>query len=77
MDTITELDTVALRQQHGRWLAGTTGAVVEQLDEQTMLVELVGPDGSSLDVFPVAAADLDLVAHADTPHGPGPDRMAS
>lgn len=77
MDTITELDTVALRQQHGRWLAGTTGAVVERLDEHTVLVELVGPDGASLELVPVGVTDLDLVSHANTPHGPGPDRMGS
>jgi hypothetical protein len=71
--TIGELDTVSLRTGHGRWLPGTTGTVVELLDAHTMLVELVGPDGATLDLLPVDVTDLQLVRHADT----GPSQAAS
>jgi hypothetical protein len=69
MATIRELDTVALRRPHGRWLAGTTGAVLETLEDQAALVELVGPDGRSLEVFAVPLAALELVQHTGSPDG--------
>jgi len=74
--SIHELDTVTLRQTHGQWLAGTTGAVLETFGEDAALVELVGPDGASLDMLTVPLSDLDPVQPSATPHGPGPDRLA-
>lgn len=44
MATIHEFDTVTLRQPDGRGLAGTTGSA---------LIELVVPDGASLDLLTV------------------------
>jgi hypothetical protein len=76
MATIRELDTVALRRPYGRWLAGTTGAVLETLNDRAALVELVGPDGRSLDVFTVLLADLELVRRTGSHDGPEPDRPA-
>jgi hypothetical protein len=75
MATIRELDTVALRHPRGQWAAGTTGAVLETLDEQAALVELVGRDGRTLDLLTVPINELELVAVAATP--PGPGRLSS
>jgi hypothetical protein len=76
MATIHEFDTVTLRHAHGRWLPGTTGAVLETFGQDAALVELVGPDGASLDMLTVPLADLDPVQPSAAPHGPGPDRLA-
>jgi hypothetical protein len=67
MATIRELDTVALRSGHGRWMPGTTGAVLETFDDRTALIELVGPDGISLDMLTVPVDDLEVVV--SFPHG--------
>jgi len=61
MATIHEYDTVTLRHAHGRWLPGTTGAVLETFGQDAALVELVGPDGASLDMLTVPLTDLDPV----------------
>ena len=74
--TIHEFDTVTLRHAHGRWLPGTTGAVLETFGQDAALVELVGPDGASLDMLTVPLTDLDPVQPSAAPHGPGPDRLA-
>jgi hypothetical protein len=76
MTEIHELDTVALRYRHGRWPAGTTGAVLESLADDAALVELVGPDGRSLDMLTVPFDELDLVQHPHSPTAPDPDRLA-
>lgn len=76
MSTIHEFDTVTLRHPHGQWLAGTTGAVLETFGEDAALVELVGPDGASLDLLTVPLGDLDSVRPSGTPHGPDSDRLA-
>jgi hypothetical protein len=74
--TIRELDAVALRRPHGRWVAGTTGAVVETFGDQAALVELVGPDGRTLDMLTVPLGDLVLVRRPGSARGSGPDRLA-
>lgn len=76
MSTIRELDTVALRHPYGRWLAGTTGAVLETFDDTAALIELVGPDGRSLDMLTVPLDDLELVQLPGSPQGSDPDRLA-
>lgn len=76
MTEIRELDTVALRYRRGQWPAGTTGAVLESLADNAALVELVGPDGRSLDMVTIPFDELDLVQHARSPTAPGPDRLA-
>jgi len=76
MATIHEFDTVTLRHAYGRWLPGTTGAVLETFGQDAALVELVGPDGASLDMLTVPLTDLDPVQPSAAPHGPGPDRLA-
>lgn len=76
MSMIQELDTVALRRPCGWWLAGTTGAVMETFADEAALVELVGPDGSSLDVLTVPLDGLDLVQRAGSTPGSDPGRLA-
>jgi len=76
MSTIHEFDTVTLRHPRGQWLAGTTGAVLETFDEEAALVELVGPDGATLDMLTVPLGDLEPGRPTATPHGPGPARLA-
>lgn len=76
MSTIRELDTVALRRPYGRWVAGTTGAVVETFDDEAALVELVGPDGATLDMLTVALDDLALLPRPGSARGSGSDRLA-
>jgi hypothetical protein len=76
MSTIHEFDTVTLRHPRGQWLAGTTGAVLETFDEEAALVELVGPDGATLDMLTVPLDDLEPVRPSATPHGSGPARLA-
>ena len=40
-------------------------------DEQAAPVELVGPDGRSVDVLTVPLDDLELVPFPHAPHAPG------
>jgi hypothetical protein len=56
---IAEHDVVVLREPVGTWPAGTTGAVVSAYDD-TMLVEITGPGGRTLDTIQVPAERLDL-----------------
>ena len=58
------LDHVALRRDRGSWLAGTAGTVVETL-EDAAYVELVGPDGATLDTITVPYADLQVLPPDD------------
>lgn len=76
MSAIGPLDVVALRRAHGRWLAGTTGAVLETFAGEAALIELVGPDGRSQDMLTVPLDDLELVQRGNSPHGSDPDRLA-
>lgn len=77
MNTIRELDAVALRRRHGDWAAGTTGAVVETFDDTTALVELVGPDGRTVDMLTVPVDDLTLIRRPGSTRGTTSGRLAS
>jgi hypothetical protein len=55
---ISEHDVVVLREPVGTWPAGTTGAVISVYDG-TMLVEISGPGGKTLDTIQVPADRLD------------------
>ncbi len=59
---ISEHDVVVLRELIGAWPAGTAGAVISVYDE-TLLVEITGSGGRTLDTIQVSAAALD-VKHA-------------
>jgi len=59
---ISEHDVVVLREPVGAGPAGATGAVISVYDD-TLLVEITGPGGKTLDTIEVAAARLD-VKHA-------------
>lgn len=54
---ISEHDVVVLREPVGAWPAGTTGAVIS-VYEDTLLVEITGADGKTLDTIQVPAAQL-------------------
>ena len=56
---ISEHDVVVLRAPVGAWPAGTTGAVISTYDD-TLLVEITGPGGKTLDTIQVPAAQLAL-----------------
>lgn len=56
---ISEHDVVMLRHPVGAWPAGTIGAVVSVYDD-TLLVEIPGPAGKTLDTIQVAADRLEL-----------------
>jgi hypothetical protein len=56
---ISEHGVVVLRGRVGSWPAGTTGAVVSSYDD-TLLVEITGPGGKTLDTIQVPAAQLAL-----------------
>jgi hypothetical protein len=56
---ISEHDVVVLREPVGTWPAGTTGAVVSTYDD-TLLVEITGPGGETLDTIQATAAQLAL-----------------
>lgn len=56
---ISEHDVVLLREPVGGWPAGTTGAVISVYDD-TLLVEIAGRDGKTLDTIQVPMARLDL-----------------
>ncbi len=56
---ISEHDVVLLREPVGGWPAGTTGAVISVYDD-TLLVEVTGSGGETLDTIQVPVARLDL-----------------
>ena len=56
---ISEHDVVVLRAPVGAWPAGTTGAVISTYD-YTVLVEITGPGGKTLDTIQVPAAQRGL-----------------
>ena len=56
---IVEHDVVVLREPVGSWPAGTTGAVISVYDA-TMLVEIAGPGGETLDAIQVPLERLDV-----------------
>lgn len=56
---ISEHDVVVLREPVGAWPAGTTGAVVSVYDD-TLLVEITGPGGKTLDTIQVRVSGLDV-----------------
>ena len=76
MSTIRELDSVALRRQHGGWVAGTTGAVAQIFGETAALVELVGPDGRTLDMLTVPLDELTLIRRPGSARGRSAGRLA-
>lgn len=55
----SEHDVVVLRTAVGVWPAGTVGAVISAYDG-TMLVEIAGPGGKTLDTIQVPADRLDV-----------------
>lgn len=61
---ISEHDVVVLREPAGAWPAGTTGAVVSTYDD-TLLVEITGPAGKTLDTIQVPADHLTLKQRKD------------
>jgi hypothetical protein len=56
---IFEHDVVVLRERVGAWPAGTTGAVISVYDD-TVLVEIAGPGGKTLDAIQVPIGRLDV-----------------
>jgi hypothetical protein len=56
---ISEHDVVVLREPVGAWPAGTTGTVISAYDD-TVLVEITGPGGKTLDTIQVLTARLDI-----------------
>jgi len=58
------LDHVALVRDQGRWIAGTLGTVVEAFAD-TAYVELVGPDGRTLDTLTVPYSELRVLGSGD------------
>lgn len=76
MSTVRELDAVALRRPLGRWVAGTTGAVVELFDDAAALVEFVGPDGRTLDMLTVPLDALTVVRRPGSSRGSTTDRLS-
>ncbi len=56
---ISEHDVVVLREPIGRWPAGTTGAVVSVYDD-TLLIEITGTAGETVDTIQVRASRLDV-----------------
>jgi hypothetical protein len=56
---ISEHDVVKLREPVGAWPAGTTGAVISVYDQGTLLVEVTGSGGKTLDMIQVPASHLD------------------
>ena len=47
------------------------------IDRDQALVELVGPDGASVDLLPVALNDLTLLPRPDSQRGQGTGCLAS
>jgi hypothetical protein len=60
--SLSEHDVVVLLKPVGAWPVGTTGAVISVYDD-TVLVEITGPGGKTIDTIQVPAAQLD-VQHA-------------
>jgi hypothetical protein len=58
------LDHVALVRDQGKWIAGTSGTVVEAFDDDAY-VELVGPDGKTLDTLAVPYDGLQVLRPGD------------
>jgi predicted dinucleotide-binding enzyme len=56
---ISEHDVVVLREPVGAWPACTTGAAISIYDD-TVLVEITGPDGKTLDTIQVPATRLSV-----------------
>jgi exonuclease VII small subunit len=56
---ISEHDVVVLRQPVGAWPAGTTGAVISDYGD-TLLVEITGPGGKTLDMIQATLAQLKI-----------------
>jgi hypothetical protein len=56
---IAEHDVVVLREPIGAWPTGTIGAVISVYDD-TLLVEITGPGGKTLDTIRAAARQLDV-----------------
>ena len=56
-ERIKLLDHIALLRDQDGWLAGTSGTVVDRLDDAAY-VELVGPDGKTVDTLTVPYEDL-------------------
>ena len=54
---ISEHDVVTLREPVGTWPIGTVGAVISTYGS-TMLVEITGPGGKTLDTIQVPANQL-------------------
>ena len=50
-------DTVQLTHDLGRWPAGTAGTIVDE-SKAGLLVEIVGPDGRTLDLLDVHPEDV-------------------
>jgi hypothetical protein len=55
---ISEHDVVVSREPVGTWPAGTTGAVIGVYDD-TLLVEITGPGGKTVDTIQVPTGQLD------------------
>lgn len=57
--TTSEHDVVVLREPVGKWPAGTIGAVVSVYDD-SLLIEITGTGGETLDTIQVRASGLDV-----------------
>jgi hypothetical protein len=55
---ISEHDVVVLREPIGTWPAGTVGAVISVYDD-TLLVEITGPGGKTVDTLQAQARQLE------------------
>jgi hypothetical protein len=64
MKRVKVLDHVVLLRDHGQWIAGTFGTVVEAFD-YAAYIELVGPDGKMLDIVTVPYEDLQVLGKDD------------
>lgn len=58
------LDHVALLRDQGPWIVGTSGTVVEAFADAAY-VELVGPDGKTLDTLTVPYEELRVLQSGD------------
>jgi hypothetical protein len=58
------LDHVALLLDQDGWIAGTSGTVVEEMDDAAF-VELVGPDGRTLAMLTVPYEHLRVLRPGD------------
>lgn len=53
-------DLVELVEDLPDWPAGTRGTVVDVLEHASLLVEIVGPDGSTLDLVEIPSSGVRL-----------------